>query len=193
MERQRVAAIQESATAWGKPAWTAPMYQPSTGMDHLGLASVSQDRILPALSPGINVLTQHPRYWSVYIWLLTEFWDRDLPRTHAAWGRFLKPRERLFVAAVLSCPRHGQEIRQVAGQRRIGAELKRNPAAIDPTAPYLKGSRGGYPIYASTIAQLGLSVLDRDTSQFRCDAPTESGRAVGLALRNWLAPTTYYK
>jgi hypothetical protein len=63
------------------------MYQPSTGMDHLGLASVSQDQILRALSPGINVLTIHPRYWSFYLWLLTEFWERDLPRTQIAWGR----------------------------------------------------------------------------------------------------------
>lgn len=168
------------------------MYQPGTGMDHLGLASVSQDRILRALSPGINVLTIHPRYWSVYVWLLTEFWDRDLPRTHAAWGRFLKPRERVFVAAVLSCPRHGTDIPEVAGKRRIGKELEEGTTAIDPSAAYLKNSRGGYPIYASAIAQLGLSILDRDTQQFRCDAPTDAGRRVGLTVQEWVAKTKYY-
>jgi hypothetical protein len=169
------------------------MYQPGTGMDHLGLASVSQDRILRALSPGINVLTIHPRYWSVYVWLLTEFWERDLPRTHTAWGRFLKPRERVFVAAVLSCPRHGTDIPEVAGKRRVGKELDRGVQAIDPGAGYLKNSRGGYPIYASTIAQLGLSVLDRDISQFQCDAPTDTGRRIGHAVRDWVAKTKYYK
>jgi hypothetical protein len=168
------------------------MYQPGTGMDHLGLASVSQDRILRALSPGINVLTIHPRYWSVYVWLLTEFWDRDLPRTHAAWGRFLKPRERVFVAAVLSCPRHGIDIPEVAGKRRIGKELEEGAKGIDPAAAYLKNSRGGYPIYASAIAQLGLIILDRDTQQFRCDAPTEAGRRVGLTVKEWVAKTKYY-
>jgi hypothetical protein len=120
-------------------------------MDHLGLASVSQDQILPKLSPGINVLTVHPRYWSFYTWLLTEFWDRDLPRTKGAWGHFLKPRERLFVAAVLSCPRHGQEIPQVGGQRGVGREIDLDPTTISPSGPYLEASQGGYPIYASAI------------------------------------------
>jgi hypothetical protein len=183
----------ESTVRWGKPAWTLPMYQPSTGMDHLGLASVSQDQILPALSPGINVLTVHPRYWSVYSWLLTEFWDRELPRTHAAWGRFLKPRERIFVAAVLSCPRHGIDIPEVAGKRRVGSEVLEGVGEFDPAAPYLKNSRGGYPIYASAMAQLGLSILDRDTAQFRCDAPTQAGRALGEALRDWVGSTRYYQ
>jgi len=169
------------------------MYQPGTGMDHLGLASVSQDWILRALSPGINVLTIHPRYWSVYSWLLTEFWERDLPRTQAAWGRFLKPRGRIFVAAVLSCPRHGTDIPEVGGKRRIGKDLEDAAQPVDPRAPYLTNSRGGYPIYASAIAQLGLSVLDRDTAQFRCDAPTDAGRRLGLAVRDWIARTRYYK
>ncbi|MCD9624218.1 cytochrome P450 [Rhabdothermincola salaria] len=169
------------------------MYQPSTGMDHLGLASVSQDRILPALSPGINVLTVHPRYWSVYCWLLTEFWDRELPRTHAAWGRFLKPRERIFVAAVLSCPQHSLDIPEVAGKRRVGAEVVDAASEFDPTAPYLKNARGGYPIYASAISQVGLTILDRDTAQFHCDAPNDAGRAVAQALRAWVEPTAYYQ
>ncbi len=169
------------------------MYQPSTGMDHLGLASASQDRILPALSPGVNVLTIHPRYWSVYSWMLTEFWDRDLPRSQAAWGRFLKPRERIFVAAVLLCPRHGISLPEVAGKRRVSTEVQRGIPEFDPTAPYLKESRGGHPIYASAIAQLGLAIGERDTSQFRCDAPTEAGREVGVALRAWVADTDYYR
>lgn len=177
---------------WAEPAWTAPMYQPSTGMDHLGLASASQDRILVALSPGINVLTVHPRYWSVYTWLLSEFWDRELPRTQAAWGRFLKPRERIFVAAVLSCPRHGVDIPEVGGKDRVGAEVNQAVEEFDPTAHYLKNSRGGYPIYASAIAQMGLTILDRQTGQFRCDAPTDAGRVLGQALRDWVAGCRYY-
>ena len=192
-ESTRLAMAVEADILWGQPAWTLPMYQPSTGMDHLGLASVSQDRILPTLSPGINVLTVHARYWSVYCWLLTEFWDRDLPRTHAAWGRFLKPRERIFVAAVLSCPRHGLNIPEVAGKRRVGAEVVDGPADYNATAPYLKNARGGYPIYASALSQLGLVILDRDIAQFRCDAPTEDGRLIGEALRKWVEKTAYYQ
>lgn len=162
-------------------------------MDHLGLASVSQDRILPVLSPGVNVQTVHPRYWSVYSWFLTEFWEQDLPRTRAAWGRFLKPRERIFVAAVLLCPRHGASMPEVAGKRRVGADVQLGLEAFDPMAPYFKAARGGHGIYASAIAQLGLAIGERDTDQFRCDAPTNAGRAVGQALREWVAGTTYYR
>ena len=179
---------------WAAPRWTRPMYQPATGMDHLGLASVSQDRILRALSPGINVLTIHPRYWSIYLWLLTEFWDReDLGKTRVNWGRFIKPRERIIVAAILSCPVHGADIPEVAGKLRLRRELAEHPAAVDPQAPYLKNPRGGYPIYASAIAQLGLILQEGDAPEIKCDVPTPEGRRVGLALRDWVKPTTYYR
>jgi hypothetical protein len=183
----------ETVIRWGLPAWTAAMYPRKTGMDHLGLASVSQDRVLPELSPGINVLTVHPRYWSVYTWLLMEFWDRELPRTNAAWGRFLKPRERIFVAAVMSCPRHGPEIPEVAGKLRVRQEVDQGRAEYDPNAPYLKNSRGGYPIYATAISQLGFTILDRDLPQVSCDAPTPRGRQVGTAMREWMSSTAYYE
>jgi len=65
---------------WGDtgPFWAARVFKPKPGRDHLGLASVSQDRILPVLSPGINVLTPHPRYWSFYLLVLDDFWGRGL-------------------------------------------------------------------------------------------------------------------
>ena len=60
------------------PYWTQKMYPAGGGQDHLGLGSVVTDRVLPRLSPGINVLTIHPRYWSFYAFVLSEFWRRDL-------------------------------------------------------------------------------------------------------------------
>jgi hypothetical protein len=97
------------------------------------------------------------------------------------------------VAAILSCSRHGLDIPEVAGKRIIGKELQGGPAAIAPTAYYLKNSLGGYPIYASAISQLGLTLLGRDTAQFQCDAPTEAGRNLGLAVREWVSSTRYYQ
>jgi hypothetical protein len=74
-----VATIASTPTQWGweqtGPAWGARAFAPKSGQDHLGLGSVSSDRILPALSPGINVLTIHPRYWSFYSWVLDDFWS----------------------------------------------------------------------------------------------------------------------
>ena len=62
----------------GIPYWTESMYRPGGGQDHLGLGSVVTDRILPRLSPAINVLTVHPRYWSFYAFVLSEFWKLSL-------------------------------------------------------------------------------------------------------------------
>jgi hypothetical protein len=90
--------------------WTERLYPPAGGQDHLGLASVSSDRILPKLSPGIIVQTVHPRYVSFYTFLLDEFWRRDLPRTRAAFSRFFRPREAIFAVGAHLCdrPEHSQ-------------------------------------------------------------------------------------
>lgn len=74
-----------SSVEWGRdetgPERGCSGLRAKSGQDHLGLGSVSSDRILPALSPGINVLTVHPRYWSFYTWVLDDFWAADRPRT----------------------------------------------------------------------------------------------------------------
>ncbi len=85
------------------PYWTEKMYPPGGGQDHLGLGSVVTDRILPRLSPGINVLTIHPRYWSFYAFVLSEFWRRDLPRTKAALKAWYRPLECIYSVACSLC------------------------------------------------------------------------------------------
>lgn len=89
--------------AWGwdatGPVWGTRTYPPKSGQDHLGLGSVSSDRLLPALSPGINVLTIHPRYWSFYSWVLDDFWSAEVPRNRGAFRDFHRPRQALFLMA----------------------------------------------------------------------------------------------
>src|SRR5689334_18415222 len=93
------------ASVMGTPRWTAPMFPAGGGEDHLGLASVSSDQILPTLSPTINVLTLHPRYHSFYAFLLDEFWRRDLPRSKRAWVAFFRPRDFLYSVSMHLCDR----------------------------------------------------------------------------------------
>src|SRR3954447_23232804 len=101
-----------SGWGWEKtgPVWGARVYNTKGGQDHLGLGSVSSDRILPKLSPGINVLTVHPRYWSFYTFVLDEFWRRELPRTRRAFVRFYRPREAIFAVGAQRCdqPEHNR-------------------------------------------------------------------------------------
>ncbi|MBN1876920.1 MAG: hypothetical protein JXA33_22050 [Anaerolineae bacterium] len=72
------------------PQWITKMYLAKTGLDHLGLSSVSSDQILLSLSPGVNVLTIHPRYYSFYTFLLDEFW-RCPPAQSLGVGAVLLP------------------------------------------------------------------------------------------------------
>src|SRR5690606_22586579 len=97
-----------------RPQWIAQMYPGKPGRDHLGLGSVSADQILPVLSPGINVLTFHPRYFSFYAFLLDEFWRQDdRPRTRDAWVAFYRPREFIFSLGAQLCdqPEHDADMR----------------------------------------------------------------------------------
>jgi hypothetical protein len=87
----------------GIPHWTEQMYRSGGGQDHLGLGSVVTDRILPKLSPGINVLTVRPRYWSFYAFVLSESWKRDLPRTSAALRNWYGPLECICSVACTLC------------------------------------------------------------------------------------------
>src|SRR5215213_6801961 len=104
-----------------QPQWIARMYPGSSGQDHLGLGSVSSDQILPTLSPGINVITVHPRYHSFYAFLLDEFWRRDLPRTRDAWVHFFRPRDFVFALSTHLCDRseHG-DLDGIVSSRKTG-------------------------------------------------------------------------
>lgn len=124
------------------PYWTEDMYPQRGGQDHLGLGSVVTDRILPRLSPGINVLTIHPRYWSFYAFVLSEFWERDLPRTKAALRAWFRPLECIYSVACSLCngPNHrGAPI----GTRRLGPVVAAKPSSFDPQFHYMDSAMGG--------------------------------------------------
>lgn len=185
-------ASRSKSTGWGwdqtGPVWGARAFAPKSGQDHLGLGSVSSDRILPTLSPGINVLTVHPRYWSFYAWVLDEFWARDLPRTSRAFIDFYRPREALFAMACHVCEEHGTLMANVVGSRRIGPLA--DEATFDPTFDYIKEPLGGYGLYyRSAMEQTGTVVVARPSNGFPFDAPTPSGRALADAFRRAIAGT----
>jgi hypothetical protein len=127
-----------------RPKWIAKMYPGKTGRDHLWLGSVSSDQILPSLAPGINILTIHPRYHSFYTFLLDEFWRRDLPRTHASFAAFYRPREFIYsldahlcdrpLHSVTGCPSAGRCSFATTNTRRTSADCSSSPARCFGTA-----------------------------------------------------------
>lgn len=178
-----------------KPQWIQKMYPGKVGRDHLGLGSVSSDQILPTLSPGINVLTIHPRYHSFYTFLLDEFWRRDLPRSRAAWVRFYRPREFIFSVGCYLCdqPEHGDLGTVVGGQKTAPLAAQRLDT-YDTTTNYIKSELGGYGLYyGSVIAELGLVYPGGPRLPLPIDVPTEQGKKVAAAFRRAVEHTAYYR
>ncbi len=177
-----------------KPQWIARMYPSKTGRDHLGLGSVSSDQILPTLSPGINVLTIHPRYYSFYTFLLDEFWRRDRPRSRRAWIRFYRPRAFIFSVGAYLCdqPEHG-DMGSIVGGQKTSSLARKQQDTYDTTFNYIKSRLGGYGLYyRSVIAELGLIFPGGSGLPYPMDVPSERGKEVAAAFRRAIRGTTYY-
>lgn len=178
-----------------RPQWIARLYAPKVGRDHLGLGSVSSDQILPSLVPGINVLTIHPRYHSFYLFLLDEFWRRDLPRSYREWSKFFRPREFIFSAASYLCdqPEHG-ELRTVVGGQRTGSRAVQSLLTFDTTYNYIESELGGYGLYYRSVAiEMGLVYPGGTGFPYPVDVPSEKGKLLAAAFRQAVQDTTYYR
>ena len=169
------------------------MYKPGGGQDHLGLGSVVTDRILPRLSPGINVLTIHPRYWSFYAFVLSEFWKRDLPKTRAAFRAWYRPLECIYSVACSLCE-NTDHFGTPVGSRRISGVVAAKPNGFDPQFDYMETAMGGYGLYYSTVMQaVGLAALADPRLGLPVDAVTPEGQLVADAFRAVIADTEYYR
>jgi hypothetical protein len=188
-------AASRSMNASVLPQWIARMYPGKVGRDHLGLQTVSQDKILRELSPGINVLTVHPRYYSFYTFLLDEFWRRGRPGSRSAWVEFFRPREFVFSVGAHLCQAHDQdELGAVVGSGKTAAEAARQRATYDTSFDYIDSDLGGYGLYyRSVIAELGLIYPGGPGLPYPVDVPTQRGREVADAFRAAVGGTTYYR
>lgn len=174
--------------------WTEQAFPSAGGQDHLGLGSVVTDKILPSLSPGVNVLTPHPRYWSFYAFVVDEFWKRDLPRTNAALRRFLRHKESIFSVAGHVCT-HPDHRATPIGSRRVWPLVREGQSKYSANFDYMKSSGGGYGLYYATAMQsMGVVRLaDRDLG-LPADAVTPSvGEGVAEAFRTAISGTKYWK
>ena len=178
------------------PQWTAELRRPASGLDHLGLGSVSSAQILTRLVPGINVQSTHPRYHAFYAFLLDEFWRRDgLPRDRSAWREFFRPRAFAFSVASNLCDHPGFDgtFGGVVGSVRTGPLARRPPEdGYDVQYDYIKEPLGGYGLYYRTLmATLGL-IYPSPESGYPIDVPTEQGQRVAAAFREAISGTTYW-
>ena len=169
------------------------MYMPAGGQDHLGLGSVVTDRILPRLSPGINVLTIHPRYWSFYSFVLSGFWSRDLPRTKAAFREWYRPLECIFSIGCELCadPGHRGSPGWFAQNQRFSGRTARN---LQPEVRLHEDTHGRLrPLLRQCHAGPRLGSPGGPTARLPVDAVTPVGQLVADAFRNAISQTAYYQ
>jgi hypothetical protein len=179
-----------------KPLWTARMYPGTVGRDHLGLGSVSSFQILANLSPGVNVLTFHPRYYSFYVFLLDEFWLQERPRTNHEWiENFYRPRAFIYsVATHLHQIDAQTSLRSIIGGQKVGPLVSEGTQSFDVTYDYIKTRSGGYGLYyRSTMIEIGLVYPGGSGFPYPIDVPSETGKEVAAAYRETIKGTEYYQ
>ena len=174
------------------PRWTIPSFARTRGRYPLGIEAVNFNQ-LDDLASGLPVLSQHPRYWSIYTHIVKSFWDRGLtPQTNAALGRFLRPHEMIFASAALLCDRH-PEPPGILGRNTIAPYLRQGHDDLRLDLEYLGESLGGYAqVYRGAMADLGLILRAELTPGARLDAPMgELGASVADAFGQAIRGTTY--
>src|SRR4051795_63886 len=85
--------------------WITPALTIKRGRDPLGLQTITLDRIMPALLPGVLALSQRARYLSIYAFLLSVYEERRLAADNASLGEFIRHREYELCVAMQLCPR----------------------------------------------------------------------------------------
>src|SRR3954451_8102127 len=82
--------------------WIEPGLREIAGQDPLGLQTITTDRILPALLPGVLALSRRARYFSIYAFLLRRYAQNAGRASNEGLDDFIRHREfELGVAANL--------------------------------------------------------------------------------------------
>jgi hypothetical protein len=175
--------------------WVTPSLTIKRGRDPLGLQTITLDRIMPALLPGVLALSERARYLTIYPFLLSEYQRRRLAADNASLGEFIRLREYELCLAMQLCPR------QCGAAKAIGSDRARPDARAEPDEfprrLSVETSMGGYGLYyrsplvdLDVVIPAGATLGDTAT---RIDVLADSERAEALAdaFRAAIADTTY--
>src|SRR3954451_4113633 len=85
--------------------WIEPGLREIAGQDPLGLQTITTDRILPALLPGVLALSVRARYFSIYAFLVRRYAQTGARADNAGLDEFIRLREFELCIAANLCPR----------------------------------------------------------------------------------------
>lgn len=177
------------------PRWIARSLPQNEGRDPLGLQTTTQDRLMPALLPGILELSRRARYFSFHAFLLDEYQRRRLPADPKSLSLFIRWREWELGLAVQRCPNECGS--SPVGARKLGAFA--NGSGPFPRGESVESNLGGYGLYYRTpltepgvVARAGTMLGDQPIP---IDVLRDAARARRLAeeFRASVQDTTYYR
>jgi hypothetical protein len=144
----------------GKPSWIERSLNVKAGRDPLGLQTITLDRIMPILLPGILVLSRRARYFSLFPFLLREYERLRLDPTNEGLSEFVKRREFEYAVAVQLCPNGCGAISAGAvGKDRAVPALNQLVGDAVPRQESVKSFLGGYGLYyRSPLIDLGVVI-----------------------------------
>jgi hypothetical protein len=183
----------------GWPEWVdQDDFEVKDGRDPLGLETITTDRIVPRLVPGVLALSTRARYFSFHLFLLDEFARRGLDPTRDNQSIFLRSCEFEYGAAVLLCPRCESTAAPVGAQSLRGIVRRAKDKGEIARGFSVDSDFGGYGLYyRSPLRDLGL-VHQRGTLVGHERLPVDvlagpRAKRIADAFRSAIEGTTYYR
>ena len=179
--------------------WLEPSLQDTAGRDPLGFNTITLDRILPQLLPGILQLSERARYLSIYPWMLWQFAKRRREATGDVLDHFIRRREYELCLAFKLCE-------HCDGEAAIGT-VRAGPHITAEDDPLQRGlsidtPKGGFGLYyRSPLVDLGAVVpvgvpIGEDGKATPIEtlrSQDERAVAVAQAFHEAIRDTVYYR
>jgi hypothetical protein len=194
-----ISLITEKDEPGNEPRWVERTFRRTEGRDPIGMQTITIDRIMPVLMPGILALTRRARYFSFYCFLLKEYQDRRQTATNSALSQFIKAREFEYALAVQRCPNGcGSQSAGVVGKQTVGPIARRQVSAFE-RGESVESHLGGYGLYYRTpLRDMGLvapvgTPLGESVTPVDVIIPGSPASAIADAFRAAISSTRYYR
>jgi hypothetical protein len=179
--------------------WIEPGLREIAGQDPLGLQTITTDRILPALLPGVLALSRRARYLSIYSFLLRRYEQSAGQADNTALDVFVRSREfELSVAANL-CLNPDCNASGAAGNLVARPLVASAPSSYERRLS-IKTPLGGYGLnYRNPMAELGLVIpagwatVEDQPTPIDLLAPVPRAQDLADAFEQAIADTRWFR
>jgi hypothetical protein len=172
-----IEAVSESSIAG--PQWIERSSVFKAGADPLGVQTITQDRVIGRLLPGILALSERARYFSFYAYLLRRYEDLRRTPTNKALQNYVRARDYEYALAVRLCP--NQCGSSAVGATNAGRATNARPPSYERGVS-VESDGGGYGLYyGSPMSRLGI-VAPAGTLLGEVPTPVDVVRRPGRAM-----------